>query len=589
MSRLPVVSSDGNAWGTILNDFLSQAHNADGSIKNYYCNVKDPAFGAKGDGTTDDTTAIQTAINSLTSGGTVFFPVGVYMISAALTIPVDNITLEGVGSDFYVGTMGTVLKKSATIDLVDASGTATGFGTHRHGFRLRNMTLHGNNLTGKLLRLYYCDSMVIDSVYFYANNDMGIETAECFDSYFLNCYFLFCGDTAATVPSFYLKNSAAASGFGFSASNTNMIWFVNCHWESFIAGALWIAAGAGNTNQPNGIYLINCKMETDQCTGQPFVQMDGFSFDVKIKHLYISGNAFRAGYSTPGPAIGFYGNAGCIVDGVFASMGAAVFNCILEWWPSGGSLEIKNFSHYGTNPTVAVVKFSGTTTIPLYLDNVSSSSGTATLFSGAPPLISSKQSLVHTPAFASTYTPDILNKGNLVIISPVTGAMTINAPLLPYPGAKLQFVLTSDGTGNYALTWNAIYKAAGQPLPGAMPRANATISLAFVSDGTTWWYTAGNLAPVQSATAVAIAASGAIPTAGLDVSRLAPTAARTGITMQAGTFGGQQCFVINESAFVLTYNATPATSLIANSAVVTTLPVTSGRLFVWDSSTSLWY
>ncbi len=105
---------------------------------------------------------------------------------------------------------------------------------------------------------------------------------------------------------------------------------------------------------------------------------------------------------------------------------------------------------------------------------------------------------------------------------------------------------------------------------------------------TSRWYSM-SIAPVQSATAVVIAASGAIATAGLDVSRLAPSAARTGIIMQAGTYAGQKCFVINESANILTYNATPATSLIANSAVVTTLPATSGRLFCWDSSTSLWY
>lgn len=33
MTRLPVPGSDDNQWGTILNDFLQVAHNADGTLK----------------------------------------------------------------------------------------------------------------------------------------------------------------------------------------------------------------------------------------------------------------------------------------------------------------------------------------------------------------------------------------------------------------------------------------------------------------------------------------------------------------------------------------------------------------------------
>lgn len=33
MARLPVIGADGNAWGGILEDFLSIAHNPDGSLK----------------------------------------------------------------------------------------------------------------------------------------------------------------------------------------------------------------------------------------------------------------------------------------------------------------------------------------------------------------------------------------------------------------------------------------------------------------------------------------------------------------------------------------------------------------------------
>jgi hypothetical protein len=33
MARLPTPGSDNGAWGTLLNDFLSQSHNDDGTLK----------------------------------------------------------------------------------------------------------------------------------------------------------------------------------------------------------------------------------------------------------------------------------------------------------------------------------------------------------------------------------------------------------------------------------------------------------------------------------------------------------------------------------------------------------------------------
>jgi Pectate lyase superfamily protein len=104
MSRLPVVSADGNAWGTILNDFLSQAHNADGSIKNLFFNVKDPAYGAIGNGSTDDTAAIQAAINAVAAAGSgcIFFPGGTYKITSTLTVTTGGLAFAGasLGSVF---------------------------------------------------------------------------------------------------------------------------------------------------------------------------------------------------------------------------------------------------------------------------------------------------------------------------------------------------------------------------------------------------------------------------------------------------------------------------------------------------------
>lgn len=55
-------------------------------------------FGAVGDGITDDTTALQAAVDSLSAtGGTVYFPVGTYLISSTISVP-SGVSLQGAGT-----------------------------------------------------------------------------------------------------------------------------------------------------------------------------------------------------------------------------------------------------------------------------------------------------------------------------------------------------------------------------------------------------------------------------------------------------------------------------------------------------------
>jgi hypothetical protein len=66
-------------------------------------------YGAKGDGSTDDTTAIQTAVNSLPKNAILYFPTGTYLIRASKGIEVTNRTgfaWKGDGST-------TILKRHA--------------------------------------------------------------------------------------------------------------------------------------------------------------------------------------------------------------------------------------------------------------------------------------------------------------------------------------------------------------------------------------------------------------------------------------------------------------------------------------------
>jgi parallel beta-helix repeat protein len=87
-NRLPTIGGDSGNWGTVLNSFLAVGHNADGTLKGVESayNVKD--YGALGDGSTDDSSAIQSAITAAQAdhNGIVFFPQGTYIIGTTPNI-----------------------------------------------------------------------------------------------------------------------------------------------------------------------------------------------------------------------------------------------------------------------------------------------------------------------------------------------------------------------------------------------------------------------------------------------------------------------------------------------------------------------
>lgn len=71
----------------------------------YQCslfNVKDLAYGAKGDGRTDDTDAIQKAINASyrNGGGTLFVPDGTYIIKSSSLFTPSVFSITGYGCIF---------------------------------------------------------------------------------------------------------------------------------------------------------------------------------------------------------------------------------------------------------------------------------------------------------------------------------------------------------------------------------------------------------------------------------------------------------------------------------------------------------
>lgn len=96
-----------------------------------YVNIKE--FGAVGDGITDDTVAIQDAIDSIASGGGVFFPFGVYIVSDQITIPSSLILLGNNATITYE--TPSVMGSSAAFFYINTS--------------ISNVTIRGITFNGK--------------------------------------------------------------------------------------------------------------------------------------------------------------------------------------------------------------------------------------------------------------------------------------------------------------------------------------------------------------------------------------------------------------------------------------------------------
>jgi hypothetical protein len=116
------------------------------------CSVKDPLFGAVGDGSTDDTAAIAAALAS-TLCDTILFPHGAYRVSSTLTITKGQ-TLSGAAAGAggattagYLGYRGAAIEHNFNGTLFQISGT-NGSPEVGVGVTFQNMILrqvYGNN------------------------------------------------------------------------------------------------------------------------------------------------------------------------------------------------------------------------------------------------------------------------------------------------------------------------------------------------------------------------------------------------------------------------------------------------------------
>lgn len=118
--------------------------------------VKD--FGAAGDGTTNDTTAIQAAITAVSStGGVVYFPAGTYAITGTLNVQGSGVALVGANANATKLVFNNGSSDSIYLQGLSAPGT--------YDCQVRDMTLdHSSKTGGSAIRLYRANRVRIARV-----------------------------------------------------------------------------------------------------------------------------------------------------------------------------------------------------------------------------------------------------------------------------------------------------------------------------------------------------------------------------------------------------------------------------------------
>jgi len=141
----------------------------------YYIDAKD--FGATGNGTTDDTTALQAGLTAVgnNGGGTFYIPEGTYLISSILQVP-NNIDVVGDGMSTVIKTKQAI---SRGIPNGDAQGQCISMGGHN---AIRDIYIDGGGFNNGGILVSNQTDVLIDNVWI-VNSVAGAQAIQLAASY----------------------------------------------------------------------------------------------------------------------------------------------------------------------------------------------------------------------------------------------------------------------------------------------------------------------------------------------------------------------------------------------------------------------
>lgn len=205
-----------NAAGQLM--FYQPRGATSGSL---YFNVID--FGAVGDGVTDDTAAIQAAINAANPrGGIVYFPRGDYLISSGLTVD-NSLAVTGPQPDDYFARKASMMGDGmASSRILGAAGNytmLTMIGGNVNAVIsqqfLRGLTFEKADKTGKVVSFDNMAYFSVENCYFSGGDEVA-NISDCVVVKFESSFFMF--------------GNKGMRAFYSNAAHPNALTFSSCVW-----------------------------------------------------------------------------------------------------------------------------------------------------------------------------------------------------------------------------------------------------------------------------------------------------------------------------------------------------------------------
>jgi Pectate lyase superfamily protein len=609
-----------------------------------YYNVKQ--YGAVGDGSTDDTAAIAAARSAANSGGggIVFYPKGTYITGPQTLYP--NVSDYGSG----IGATILKLKAGSNADLFSAQTSSINLSaTYNSGilgilsnFSIQNMTLDGNkaNQTAgpsyplrfygynfilrdvEILNGYTGGALIdwnntleiaspsdqmeslIDTTKIHDCNGIGLQMGGPHDSRLHNV----------------ISFNHTSHGFHF-ASNAMGILCTNCHGYNFpnTAGVCCYLIEGNGCQFTNciaeGSYYCNLAIIASQVSwigGQIFANspMDSTVVGIQLGQI-ASQTPFPGQINQSAGVTTSVQSLYCMIQTMISDCQAGALYCANE----DNNTIIVNISQLaGTGVKNNDISSNDTYIINVFgltSDNTIGTSGGVNIATNgaADAFVVSDQingQVFKVDNYGSIYLNGGLNTAAGMYFSSSTVANSLSSSDEMYvlgascaayaPNANVNGIIMAAGYyGQFTIIVNASAFSIQFAASGTSHVANGTAEVippnsmrAYFYDGTTsLWYGVSSIGE-QSATTPDPGANGTITTAGVDVARVTPTASRTGVILQAGTYPCQVVKVINNStSYTITFAAVGTSNVADGTSAV--ISANKQMTFVWDSVAAKWY
>lgn len=455
-----------------LNQGSTAIRDLDSRVSQMVVNVKQD-YGATGNGSTDDTAAIQNAIDAVSTagGGIVYVPPGTY-IASQLVIK-NRVWLEGAGL------RATVLKhKSSTTGDFIKNYLATGTEANGQNIAIRHLMLDGSaaGTPSNGIHLQQSSSQtagddfndsrwLVEHVLIYNFNGDGFTVVSSRnEGRAFNVHAFLCDGFGFKINGsdcFFVSCNAGSSGLaGFWTDGTSCR-FVNC--KAWFSGQVTATSGHGfhlNNTAPGGSSWANCEAQDNKAAGW---RIESGSHRTSLSGCVADSNSTRSAGANAGFELDNSRN--CIIDAIAYERQATSTQT--------NALTINN-SSTANRIVINHSAHSGAT--------VGNAIGTSNSIQGNSITINAQDGS-QAPSFAASFTPDPY-AGSVHLVTGQNANTTVNNTTNQHAGCRMTLVFVKDATANnYTFTWGTQYKT-GVTSTGTTASIRTTVT--FVYDGTNW-------------------------------------------------------------------------------------------------------